>query len=92
MPYKIKSTEVYEKKLLKFFKKHKNLLNKYDKVIHFLEIDPFYPSLRLHQFNGKLYPLCSVSIDMSYRITIEFYIEDEQIILVDIGTHDEVYK
>ncbi|CAA6819030.1 MAG: Unknown protein, partial [uncultured Sulfurovum sp.] len=40
---------------------------------------------------GKLKELHSVSIDMQYRISIEFYIEDNKIIPVNIGTHDEVY-
>ena len=33
----------------------------------------------------------SVSINMGYRISLEFLIQDDRIIPVDIGTHDEVY-
>lgn len=91
MLYKIEITDTYEKKATKFLKKHKDLIGKYEKVICLLEVDPFYPSLRLHQLKGKHYPLYSVSIDMQYRITMEFYIADEKIVPVDIGTHDEVY-
>jgi len=29
---------------------------------------------------------------MSYRVVLELIITDEEIILVDIGTHSEVYK
>jgi len=92
MPYKIEITETYTKRLLKFLKKHKDITPKYKKVIRLLEVDPFHPSLRLHKLSGKLESLHSVSIDMQYRITIEFYIEDEKIIPVNIGTHDGVYK
>ena len=56
-----------------------------------MEADPFHPSLRLHPLEGKLKGLHSVSIDMQYRISIEFYIEDSKIIPINIGTHDEVY-
>ncbi len=55
-----------------------------------MEVDPFHPSLRLHPLQGKLKDLHSVSIDMQYQISIEFYIEDSKIIPVNIGTHDEV--
>ena len=91
MPYKIEITQTYSKKVLKFLKKHKDITPKYKKVIRLLEADPFHPSLRLHKLSGKLNILHSVSIDMQYRITIEFYIEDEKIIPVNIGTHDSVY-
>jgi mRNA-degrading endonuclease YafQ of YafQ-DinJ toxin-antitoxin module len=57
-----------------------------------LEVDPYHPSLRLHKLSGRLEMLHSVSIDMQYRITIEFIIEDKTIIPVNIGTHDEVYR
>ena len=92
MPYKIEITEAYSKRLLKFLKKHKDITPKYKKVICLLEADPFHPSLRLHKLSGKLDMLHSVSIDMQYRITIEFYIEEEKIIPVNIGTHDVAYR
>jgi len=92
MQFQIKFSNEYKKREQKFFKKHQNIMDKYEKVLFFLRDNPFHPSLRLHQLKGKLYPLYSVSINMSYRITLEFYIENEEIILVDIGTHDEVYK
>ena len=92
MPYKIEITEAYTKRLIKFLKKHKDITPKYKKVLLLLEADPFHPSLRLHKLSGKLDMLHSVSIDMQYRVTIEFYIEEEKIIPVNIGTHDGVYK
>ena len=92
MPYKIEITEAYTKKVIKFLKRHKDITSKYKKVLLLLEADPFHPSLRLHKLSGKLEILHSVSIDMQYRVTIEFYIEDEKIIPINIGTHDEEYK
>lgn len=91
MPYKLKVSESYKKRVVKFLKKHHNIVNRYEKTLLLLEQDPFHPSLRFHKLSGKLQHLHSVSIDMQYRITVEFYIEDEEIILVNIGTHDEVY-
>jgi len=92
MPFEIYYSQSYKKRERKFFQKHRNLLSKYEKMLRLLEADPFHPSLRLHRLQGKLQMLHSVSIDIQYRITIEFYIEDEKIIPVAIGTHEEVYK
>jgi hypothetical protein len=33
----------------------------------------------------------SVSINLSYRITLELLIQDEKIIPVNVGDHDAVY-
>lgn len=92
MPYRIEITESYQKKLIKFLRKHRDITSKYTKVILLLEANPYHPSLRLHKLSGKLEMLHSVSIDMQYRITIECIIEDKKIIPVNIGTHDEVYR
>jgi len=89
--YEIEYTQKFEKKLIKFLKKHQDIVPKYKKMILLLELNPFHPSLRLHRLNGRLQELHSVSIDMQYRITIEFYIENHRIIPIHIGTHDDIY-
>ncbi|MGM0519592.1 MAG: type II toxin-antitoxin system YafQ family toxin [Campylobacterota bacterium] len=91
MNYKIVITEYYFKKLKKFIKKHPNILDKYEKTMELLELDPYHPSLRLHKLQGKLKEYYSISINMQYRIVIEFIIKDDEIIPIDIGTHDDVY-
>jgi len=92
MPYAIEITPFYTKRLVKFLKKHPDIQATYQKTISLLEINPMHPSFRLHRLSGKLSDLHSVSIDMRYRITIEFYIQDKKIIPVNIGTHDDVYS
>ena len=89
--YKLLETKIYIKKIKKFLKKHPNLFRKYEKTISILEQNPFHPSLRLHKLQGDLKEFYSVSIDLEYRIIIDFIIIDEQIFLIDIGSHDEVY-
>jgi addiction module RelE/StbE family toxin len=89
--YEIIFTKDYEKKAKKFFKKHQNLKDKYKKIIMFLQANPHHPSLRLHKLQGKLQEFYSVSIDMNYRIIIDFIIVDKKIFLIDIGSHSEVY-
>lgn len=84
-------TDSYLKRAKKFIKKHPDLVSQYGKTLKLLEINPYHPSLRLQKLRGKLSELYAVSINISYRVTITFLIEDDRIIPVDIGSHDEVY-
>jgi addiction module RelE/StbE family toxin len=91
MIYKIIIAESYLKKLKKFIKRHPEILERYVKTIEILETNPYHPSLRLHKLQGKLCEFHSISINMDYRVIIDFIIQDNEIIPVDIGTHDDVY-
>ena len=91
MIYNLIYTNSYIKRASKFVKKHPDLISQYEKTLKLLEIDPNHPSLRLHSLKGKLKDLHSVSINISYRITLEFIIIKKEIILVNVGHHDEVY-
>lgn len=84
-------TESYIKRAGKFIKKYPDLISQYEKTLKILEINPHHPSLRLHKLQGKLAELYSVSINISYRITIIFLLENDRIIPVDVGSHDGVY-
>ncbi len=91
MTYKLRYTNSYLKKAGKFVKKHPDLLSQYEKTLKILERNPHHPSLRLHQLKGRLKDLHSVSINISYRITLEFYFSEKEIILVNVGHHNTVY-
>jgi addiction module RelE/StbE family toxin len=89
--YKLIITESYQRRAKKFFAKHPEILKQYEKILKILCLNPQHPSLRLHKLSGRLAGLSSVSINISYRLIIHFIIRDEQIIPIDIGSHDEVY-
>ena len=91
MNYKIIYTDSYINKAKRFVKKHPELITQYEKTLKILENNPNHPSLRLHRLKGKLKDLHSISINISYRITLEFYLKDKEIVLVNVGHHDEVY-
>ena len=84
-------TRQYEKRALYFLKRHPELAKQYLKTLQLLEVNPHHPSLRLHQLSGRLSSLHSVSINLSYRITLEFLIVEHEIIPVNVGDHDTVY-
>ena len=89
--YKIIFTEAYTKRAIRFIRKNPQLRKQYEKSLLLLELNPYHPSLRLHRLQGKLQDLHSVSINLSYRITIEFLIRDQTIIPVAVESHDEIY-
>lgn len=89
MSYKLKTPESYNKKLAKFLKSNPVLITPYKKTITLLEENPYHPSLRLHKLSGDLKEFYSVSINIKYRIVIDFIIEDEQITLINISNHYE---
>ncbi len=91
MAYKLIYPDSYIRRARKFLKRHPEVLGQYQKTLELLELDPAHPSLRLHRLKGKLSDLYSVSINLTYRITIEFVIEGEAILLVNVGKHDQVY-
>lgn len=91
MNYKLIYTNSYIRRVTKFLKKHPELISQYEKTLKILELNPQHPSLRLHLLKGRLKKLHSVSINISYRITLEFYFSDKEIILVNIGHHDDIY-
>ncbi len=91
MSYRIIYTDSYLKRAARFVKKHPELVSQYEKTLKILEGNPQHPSLRLHQLQGKLKHLHSVSINISFRITLEFYFSEQEIVLVNVGHHKEVY-
>ena len=91
MKYEIVFTESYTRRAVKFLKKHPELRNQYCNTLELLELNPHHPSLRLHKLTGTLSGLHSVSINMSYRITLEFLVEGNRILPINVGKHEEVY-
>ena len=89
--HKLIFTETYQKKEQGFLKRHPDLIERYKKTLKLLELTPNHQSLRLHKLKGKFSDKYAISITYSYRIILAFAIVDTEIVLIDIGHHDEVY-
>lgn len=85
-------SDQFNRKALKFLKSHPELVEKYKKTLLQLKLNPYHPSLRLHKLQENLQDFYSVSINMKYRILLDFIIQDDQIILLDIGNYDYLYR
>ncbi|WP_333393105.1 type II toxin-antitoxin system YafQ family toxin [Microcoleus sp. N9_A1] len=79
----------------KITKKNPQLKDQIAKVLRLLVDDPFTPSLKSHKLGGELAGLWSCSVAYDCRIIFNFSENEELlemvILLVDIGSHDEVY-
>lgn len=89
--FKLIFTYSYEEKVKKFLKKHPEAEKQYVKTLQLLELNPFHPSLRLHQFKTGSFEGCSISINLTYRISLEFMLTEKEILLINIGDHQEIY-
>jgi mRNA-degrading endonuclease YafQ of YafQ-DinJ toxin-antitoxin module len=85
-------TERFLKREKRFLKKHPYIIPQYEKTTQLLGANPHHPSLRLRRLHGSLQAYHSVSINIKYRITIEFLIQDNLIIPVNVGSHDEACR
>ena len=90
--YTVVAPEQFLRQARKFFRKHPDLKEKFAKLIEDLQVDPFHSNLTLHPLSGKLTGLRAVSLTYSYRITLTLMMTGKEIILLDIGNHDEVYR
>ncbi len=52
--------------------------------------NPHQPSLRTHKLSGKLRGLWAFVVAYDCRIVFQF-LDEQNILLIDIGKHDEVY-
>jgi mRNA-degrading endonuclease YafQ of YafQ-DinJ toxin-antitoxin module len=90
------STKTFEKSYRKFTGKNQQLIASIGKALSKLEQDAFDASLRTHKLSGNLaaYLACSCGYDCRIIFTIEKDPNDpgkENVLLLDIGTHDDVY-
>ena len=90
--YRLVWTAAFTRSAERFVQQHPELRAKLAAVLHDLESDPFQPQLKYHFLSGKLKGFQAVSVTYSYRIILTLEIADKEIILLDIGSHDEVYR
>ncbi|MEB3311980.1 MAG: type II toxin-antitoxin system mRNA interferase toxin, RelE/StbE family [Snowella sp.] len=76
--------------LKKWKKKHPDLIAKFEDKLTLFCSEPFHPSLKTHGLSGNLKSYFAFSINYEHRVIFKFMSEDE-VLLVEIGTHDEVY-
>jgi mRNA-degrading endonuclease YafQ of YafQ-DinJ toxin-antitoxin module len=69
---------------------NKNLELRFRDRVAIFQTDPFDPRLKTHRLSGQLQRFWSFSVDYDVRVVFSF-IEPNQALFIDIGTHGEVY-
>jgi addiction module RelE/StbE family toxin len=85
----------FQKSFKKFIAKNPSLKLLIESALIKLEENAFLPELKTHKLSGNLFGLyaCSCGYDCRIIFSIEKDMKSkaEVILLIDIGTHDEVY-
>lgn len=91
MTWTLVFTDQYNRRAARFLKRHPHTREQYRKTLLLVQANPHHLSLRLHALGGKLAGLHSVSINLSYRLTLELVIRGRRLVLINVGDHDAVY-
>ncbi len=90
--YAIFATAQYMRRARAFLRRHPHLRDRLEQTVDSLMADPWDPRLGLHRLHGKLRDAYAVRLTDSHRITLTILVAEEEVVLLDIGTHDEVYR
>ena len=88
--YSLVWTDTFVRTARKFLQKHPDLHKTFREVLEQLAADPKTPSLRLHALSGNLKGKQAVRLTYAYRIILVVLITAREIVLLDIGSHDDV--
>ena len=76
-------------------RKRPNLHDKVIEALRLLMADMTDPALKVHKLHGELEGLYACSVEYDLRIVFDIVqnpkTNEKEILLVDIGTHEEVY-
>jgi len=85
----------FERILERVVKRQPELQMRVQQTLERLAENPFHPGLRSHKLKGNMANLWACTVDYNYRIVFKFVFNsesgEEEILLLTIGTHDEVY-
>ena len=85
-------TATFVRTARKFLNRHPRLEGIFEDVLRQIETDPHAPRLRLHPLKGKHEGKHAVSLTYEHRIVLILRLTAREIVLLDVGTHDEVYR
>jgi mRNA-degrading endonuclease YafQ of YafQ-DinJ toxin-antitoxin module len=86
-------TAAFVRALRRFLKRRPQLAAEVEAALQMLSDDAFDPRLKAHKLSGELEGVWACSAAYNLRILFEFVEHEggEAILLLTVGTHDEVY-
>ena len=85
-------TATFTRTARKFLRCHPALVGIFADVLRQLESDPRAPRLRLHPLKGRHAGTSAVSLTYEHRIVLILRLTAREVVLLDVGSHDEVYS
>ena len=85
-------TETFVRTARKFLRRRPELAGLFEEVLRQLETDPRSPRLRLHPLHGRHQGKHAARLTYEYRIVLILQVTAHEILLLDVGSHDEVYR
>jgi len=67
------------------------LKEKFWDALELFTTDPFDPRLQTHKLTGRLSGYWAFSVDFDCRVIFMFIKAKKKVLLLDIGSHEEVY-
>ena len=92
MRWSLLRTDTFLATAKKFFRRHPELKGEFAALLDQLVKDPFAPRLRTHALKGAHEGKHAVSLTYSFRVVLLIRVTSKEIVLLDIGSHDEVYR
>lgn len=81
------ATTRFDRELIALIKSHRIGENRIRKILRLIQTNPKHSSLRLHKLSGT--NNFAISVDRNIRIILHF--DNDIVVLMRIGSHDEVY-
>jgi mRNA-degrading endonuclease YafQ of YafQ-DinJ toxin-antitoxin module len=91
-PWQLIRTDTFLRALRKYLKKHPDRREAVRRTLVGLTENPHASFLRLHALTGKFKGLHAVRVTHGDRIILILALQKHEVVLLDIGTHDEVYR
>jgi len=85
-------TCTFERTLRRYLGRHPELAGLVGDVLGQLELDPASPRLRLHPLHGRHQGKHAVRLTHTDRVVLILRWCEHEIVLLDIGSHGEVYR
>ena len=88
-------SNTFRRALRRTVKRQPQALGEIEGTLELLQVEPFAAQLATHKLKGRLAGIWTCSAGYDLRILFEFVSnpgkEEDDIFLIEIGTHDEVY-
>jgi mRNA-degrading endonuclease YafQ of YafQ-DinJ toxin-antitoxin module len=90
--WRLGRTATFARTARRFLRRRQPVHPHFQRVLEILERDPFDPRLHTHPLSGKLEGLHAVRVTYSIRLVVRLDPEEREVVLLDLGEHDDVYR